>query len=226
MSIVQMDSKARVFNPYQASVYLESLRKNQNLMTLVHCNHQFDWTKSEGLQRDELKRLASRCRDSELRELYELALETLKDNNQSTLLASNGDSNHASASNLLRKSHVLYAEKENDKYNIIAANTVQTKEIDWEKVTAAGFTSSLVSAGLGIGIGALLGSTIGFAGTFIGGVVGGSVGGLVGASGVASKVYHDYSQGMPEAVYAYIFQELQEKQVLCIDDNRFTLRRN
>jgi hypothetical protein len=214
-----MDSKARLLNPHEASRYLETLRKDQKLMALIRYHHQFDWSKSEGLQQNEVKVLASRCRDSELRELFELMLEKLIDNDQSTLIASNGNSDNVSESNVSRKSYVLYAEKHNDKYNIITANAIQTKEIDWGKLK----TISLASASVGAGLGAIVGSTAGPVGTVVGGFVGGSVGGVMGASGVAGKAYHDYHQIMPEAVYGYILQELQEKQVLRIHNNKFTL---
>jgi hypothetical protein len=36
-------------------------------------------------------------------------------------------------------------------------------------------------------------------------------------------VYADYHETMPKAVYAYILQELQEKQAIFIDDNKFIL---
>ncbi len=223
MSAVHMDNKTAVFNPLEASKYLESLQKNQKLMTLIRYNHQFDWSKSEGLQQDEVKKLISRCHDSQLKKLYGLALETLTDNDPSTLLVSNDDSDNVSKSNISRKSYVLYAEKQNDKYNIVTGNAIQTKEIDWGKAATIGFTASLATAGIGCGLGALAGFSIGPLGSLVGSVVGGSVGGIVGASGVASKVYADYHEIMPKAVYAYILQELQEKQAISIDDNKFIL---
>lgn len=223
MSTVHMDNEGEVFNPLEASKYLESLQKDQKLMTLIRYNHQFDWSKSEGLQQDEVKKLISRCHDSQLKKLYGLALETLTDNNPSTLVVSNGDSDKISKSNILRKSYVLYAEKQNDKYNIVTGNAIQTKEIDWAKAATIGFTASLAGAGVGCGLGALAGSTVGPIGTIVGGVVGGSFGSIVGASGVASKAYADYHEIMPKAVYAYILQELQEKQAISIDGHKFIL---
>ncbi|CAF1292817.1 unnamed protein product [Adineta steineri] len=226
MSTMLMESNTRIFNPHQASMYLESLRRDQNLMTLIRYNHQFDWNKNEGLKRDEMEKIASRCYDLELRKLYDLALETLTDNDQSTLLASNDGNNDPPQSNTLRKSYVLYAEKRDDKYNIVSASAIQTKELDWSKTMTAGLTAFLASVGAGAIIGAAAGSAIGPVGSFVGGVLGGSVGGAAGASGVAGKAYHDYHQIMPEAVYAYVLQELQEKQILQISNNKLALQSN
>ena len=226
MSTARMESNTRIFNPLQASMYLESLRRDQKLMTLIRYNHQFDWNKNEGLKRDEVKMVASRCRDLELRKLYELALETLTNNDQSTLLASNGSNNDVPQPNTLRKSYVLYAEQRDDEYNIVAASAIQTKELDWGKTATVALTTFLASASAGAVIGAAAGSLIGPVGSFVGGVVGGSVGGAAGASGVAGKAICDYRQIMPEAVYAYVLQELQEKQILQITDDKMTLQPN
>lgn len=221
-----MDSKAKIFDPRQGSQYLEGLRKQTQLAKLICLNHQFEWNKIEGIQEDEVQMVISRCGDSELKKLYELALKTLANNVQSTLLASNGVNNDRSEANVLRKSHVLYAEKQNDKYNIVAASAVQTKEFDWGKMVIVGLTAFLASVSAGAGLGALVGSTIGPMGSVAGSIVGGGIGGMMATTGIAGKAFHDYREIMPEAVYAYVFQELEEKRILHIDNGKFVLQHN
>ncbi|UJR29484.1 hypothetical protein I4U23_010696 [Adineta vaga] len=226
MSIQSMNGNARIFNPLEASKYLEKLESDKKLGTLIRYNHKFDWSKNEGLEENEVKIMANRCQSKELKGLYESALKTLTNNDQSTLLVNDGNNNDMSQSNRLRKSYVLYAERKNDKFNIVAASAIQTKEFDWEKIKTMGLTSLLGFTAIGTGIGAAIGSFAGPAGTLAGSVVGGSIGGAVSASGMVGKVYSDYQQQMPEAVYAYIFQELQEKHLLQINDNKFAFEHN
>lgn len=221
-----MDSKARIFDPCQVSQYLEGLRKDKQLMKLIQYNHQFDWNKIEGLQGDEVQMLIKRCQDSELKNLYELALKTLTTNDQSTLLASNGSNQDPSEANALRKSYVLYAERRKDKYDIVAASAIQTKQFDWVKITTVGLTAFLTSISAGVGVGALVGSVVWPLGTVAGGIVGGGIGGVMATAGIATKALHDYREIMPEAVYAYVFQELEEKRILSIDNNKFALQHN
>jgi hypothetical protein len=219
-----MVGNARIFNPQQASKYLESLTNNQQLATLIRYNHELDWSSNRGLQPDEVKLVASKCRDLELQTLYELALNTIQNEGESTLLASNGNNDAAmprSESTTLRKSYVLYAEKKNGLYNFLAAYAVQTKEYDSTKITAAKCAAFFTSIGLGASLGTLYGPV----GSVVGGAVG-TIGGVAAISAVNHKAYEDYRKEMPEAVFAYIFRELQEKQVLTISDNKFALRQN
>ena len=217
-----MAVNARIFNPQQATQYLESLRNNQQLTTLIRYNHELDWTSNRGLQSDEVKLVAGKCRDLDLRTLYEQALNTVKNDGESILLASDGTNDACMSraeSNTLRKSNVLYAEKKDGLYNFLAAHAVQTKEYDWTKIMAAKCAAFFSSIGLGAGVGTLCSPV----GTMVGGAFG-AIGAVAAISAVSYKAQEDYRKEMPEAVFAYIFKELQEKQVLIIRENTFALR--
>ncbi|CAF1445266.1 unnamed protein product [Adineta ricciae] len=211
MSNSSTNTHTKVFDPREASKYLEELQKNHKLLSTIRYNHEFDWSKHQGLEREDVKLVVDRCPVTELKQLYEKALETLSNNDQSTLLACDDISNDMPQSNKLRTSYVLYAERQNDKYNIIAASAIQKKEFDWEKIATMGFTTFLGS----IGLGALAGSIVGPVGTVVVGLAA-----AAGSVGIANKAYHDYHQQMPQAVYAYIFQELKAKRLLQITGSK------
>ncbi|CAF3392651.1 unnamed protein product [Rotaria socialis] len=217
-----MAVNARIFNPLEASKYLEALRKDSKLSSFICSNHELDWTRYEGLESEAVKQVASKCSDPRMKVLYEQALETLKDKNdgESILITGHGDSDPKSST--LKKSYVFYAENKDGKYDIVAAHATQTKVLNWDKITAGALVTFLTS----IGIGAAVGTMAGPIGTAIGAAGGAVVGGVAAASTVGIKAKNDYREEMPEAVYAYLFKELQEKQQLAITGSKVTLQQN
>ncbi|UJR07182.1 hypothetical protein I4U23_011470 [Adineta vaga] len=185
-----------IMSPEEAEKYMNDLTSNENLFALIRFSFEIQWKKLKGIQPNELEILANKAKDAEVKLLYENVLTTLKNDGESTLIASTSNDNEDTTR---RKSTVIFAEKHNKKYDLLVVNATQMKQINKQKL--ATFCLFAVPAGL------ILSSV---ATPFITGL---SVLSFATTLGLKTA-YEYYYEIMPEIIYGYIFKELEEQNLL------------
>ncbi|CAF0755966.1 unnamed protein product [Adineta steineri] len=149
---------------------------------------------TRGLQFDELEELIGSDRDFNAQFILE-ELQKLS-NGQTTCLAASSDSPKAP------ETTVIFGQMLDNKYDVLDIRVKQTTEIDQQKLQAI----AVGAACAGIAVSAIATPV---AGVFTTGAI------LMGAG---LKTIHDCQKPRPDLLYAYIFKELNDKQVLQFKD--------
>ena len=196
-----------IFDPKEAVEYINRSAQDQEFQKFARYNFELNWKLFYELEAKDVELLASKSNDPDLKQLFDhMVQDTKKDaaGDGSILMASTND---GISSTTMRKSCVLLAEMKNGRYDILVASAVQTKHLDWAKIATVGLGVSIIG-------GALAAAGLPVVSAISAMATGGTI---------SLKAICDYNEEMPNALYGYIFQELKDKRLLSIDENKFVL---
>lgn len=191
------NSSTKQFNTLNLKDYykvVQEFSQNTKLWDFIQKSFHLKYDMTRGLQFDELRELIGSYRDSNaqfvLEELQKLS------NGQSTCLAA--PSNDPKAS----ETTVIFGQMFDNKYDVLDIRVKQTAEIDQQKLAAI----AVGAACAGIVVGAIATPVVGAITT----------GAILTSAGL--KTMRDHQKSRPDLLYAYIFKELNDKQVLRLDE--------
>ena len=190
-------STTRQFNILDMRDYckvIEELSQNTKLSDLMQKSFHMKYDMTRGLQFDELQELLGSDHGSNaqfvLEEVQKLS------NGQSTCLVSPSENLKGSEITL------IFGQKLNEKYDVLDIRVQQTMEIDQQKL--ASIAVGAACAGI-------------FVGTIATPIAGAIATGAI-LAGMGLKTAHDKQKSQPDLLYAYIFKQLNDKQVLRFED--------
>lgn len=186
-------SSTKQFNILNLKDYYKTLHEfsqNTKLLDFMQKSFHLKYDMTRGLQFDELQELIEVDRDSNaqfvLEELQKLS------NGQSTCLAA------PSPDPRTQETTVIFGQKLNNKYDVLDIRVKQTAEIDQQKLAAV----AVGAACAGIFVGTIATPVVGILTT----------GAILTSAGL--KSIHDHQKSQPNLLFAFIFKELNDKNVL------------
>lgn len=173
---------------------IEELSKNTKLSDLMQRFFHMKYDMTRGLQFDKLQGLIGSDHGSNaqfvLEEVQKLS------NGQSTRLVSPSENPKTLEITL------IFGQKLNDKYDVLDIRVQQTMEIDQQKLASIAVRATCA----GIFLGTIATPGVGLFTT----------GAILASAGL--KTVHDKQKSQPDLLYAYIFKQLNDKQVLRFED--------
>ena len=187
-------SKFNILDMRDYCKVIQELSQDTKLSDFMQRSFHMKYDTTRGLQFDELQELIGSDHGSNA----QLVLEEVQklSNGQSTCLV--GPSENSKTSEIT----LIFGQKLNDKYDVLDIRVQQTMEIDRQKLASI----SVGAACAGI-----------FFGTIATPIAGAITAGAI-LAGAGLKTVHDRQKSQPDLLYAYIFKQLNDKQVLRFED--------